>query len=229
MVVHHSNLIVTVLYFKEINMAEVIVIKHPLVQDKLTLMRDKNTDSGMFRILLSEITELLGYEVTRNLPTYDQEVETPLGIKTICKAVKSKNIALVSVLRAGTGMLDGMLKLIPTAPVGHIGLYRDPKNYSVIEYYFKLPLNLDSKQVIVLDPMLATGHSAVAAVERIKEFNPKSIVFIAVVAAPEGVAYFQEHHPDIELYTAAVDEKLNAKNYIVPGMGDAGDRMFGTA
>lgn len=209
-------------------MADVIIISHPLLQDKLTIMRNKNTDSGMFRMLLSEVSELLGYEATRNLPTYLQEVETPLNIKAKFPMVKSKDVAFVSILRAGTGMLDGMLKLIPSAQVGHIGLYRDPKVFSVIEYYFKMPLNMETKQVIVVDPILATGHSATAAVSRIKELNPKSITFISLVAAPEGVAYFHTHHPEVTLYTAAVDEKLDARNFIVPGLGDAGDRMFGT-
>lgn len=209
-------------------MAEIIVVKHPLIEDKLTIMRNKNTDCATFRMLANEISELLGYEATRNLATYEQEIETPLNIKAKFNMVKSKDIALVSILRAGTGMLDGMLKLIPSAHIGHMGLYRDPKNYSVVEYYFKMPQDMESKDVIIVDPILATGNSAVACVSRIKETNPKSIIFICIVAAPEGLAYFQENHPDVVLYTAAVDQGLNARNYIVPGLGDAGDRMFGT-
>lgn len=208
---------------------QVNVVTHPLVQDKLTIMRNKNTNSGTFRLLLNEISELLCYEATRNLSTYMQEIETPLHIKHEFPMVKSTDLAFVSILRAGTGMLDGVLKLIPTAKVGHIGLYRDPKNFSVVEYYFKMPADLDTKIIYIVDPMLATGHSAVAAVTRLKESNPKGIVFICLLAAPEGLAYFQDVHPDVPIYAAAIDEGLNNKNYIVPGMGDAGDRMFGTA
>ena len=209
-------------------MEQVTVITHPLIQDKLTIMRNKNTDSGMFRMLLSEVSELLAYEATRNLATYTQEVITPLDVAANCQVIKSKDIALVSILRAGTGMLDGVLKLMPSAKGGHIGLYRDPKNYSIIEYYFKMPLNLDCKQVFLLDPIMATGHSAVAAIDRLKESSPGSLVFICLVAAPEGIKYFTENHPDVRLYTAAIDTGLDARNYIVPGLGDAGDRMFGT-
>lgn len=210
-------------------MAEVIQIKHPLIQDKLALMRDKNTDSAMFRMLLTEVSTLLGYEATRNLTTFMQEIQTPLDIKTSCPRIKSKDIALVAILRAGNGMLDGMLQLMPSAKVGHIGLYRDPKIFSIIEYYFKMPQNISSKHVFVLDPILATGYSATVAVNRIKELSAQQITFISVLASPEGVEYFHENHPDVTLYTAAIDEKLNAKNYVVPGIGDAGDRMFGTA
>jgi len=209
-------------------MSEPIVINHPLLQDKFTLMRDKNTDSGTFRRLLSEVSELLFYEATRDWPTFEKEIETPLNIKVKCPMIKSKDIVCISVLRAGNGMLDGVLKLSPSALVGHIGLYRDPKNFSVIEYYFKLPLNMESKHVIVVDPMIATGNSAVAAVARIKETNPKSILFISVLASAEGIAYFKSNHPDVQLYLAKIDSGLDARNYIVPGLGDAGDRMFGT-
>lgn len=210
-------------------MNDVVVINHPLVQDKLTIMRNRHTDSGVFRMLLSEVSQLLCYEATRDLATELEEVETPLNIKASFPMVKSKDIAFISILRAGTGMLDGVLKLIPTAPVGHIGLYRDPKNYSIIEYYFKVPSDMESKQVIIVDPILATGHSAVAAVGRIKEFNPKKLLLICLVAAPEGLEYFKQNHNDVTIYTAAVDQKLDARNYIVPGLGDAGDRMYGTA
>lgn len=208
---------------------QVNVVNHPLVQDKLTIMRNRDTNSGIFRLLLNEISELLCYEATRNLPTYLEEIETPLNIKHKFPMVKSTDLAFVSVLRAGTGMLDGVLKLIPTAKVGHIGLYRDPKNYSVVEYYFKMPNDLETKTVFIVDPMLATGHSAAAAVARIKESKPRAIVFICLLASPEGLAFFEDIHPDVQVYTAAIDEGLNSKNYIVPGMGDAGDRMFGTA
>ncbi len=210
-------------------MTDVIVIDHPLVQDKLTIMRSKHTNSGVFRLLLKEVSQLLCYEATRNLETYLEDVVTPLGITTKCPMIKSKQVAFVSVLRAGLGMLDGVLSLIPTAPVGHIGLYRDPKTYFVIEYYYKMPQDMQQKHVIVLDPIIATGHSSVAAVNRVKETDPLSITFISLVVAPEGLNYFQQNHPDVKLYTAAIDEKLDARNYIVPGLGDAGDRMYGTA
>lgn len=208
-------------------MTKPIIITHPLVQDKLSIMRNKDTSSGMFRMLMSEITELLAYEATRDLPTYEAEIETPMKIKAKFLMIKSKDVALVAILRAGTGMLDGVLKLIPSAPVGFIGLYRDPQNFSVVEYYFKMPTALDTKQVIIVDPILATGNSAVAAVARVKECGAKSIIFICLVASPEGLAYFESSHPDVTLYTSAIDEKLDEKNYILPGLGDAGDRMFG--
>lgn len=208
---------------------EAIVVNHPLIQDKLTIMRNKNTNSGIFRLLLNEISELLGYEATRNLPTYEEEIETPFNVKHKFPMVRSTDVAFVSILRAGTGMLDGVLKLVPTAKVGHIGLYRDPRTTVVVEYYFKMPSDLETKTIFVVDPLVATGHSAVAAVSRIKELNPKRIVFICLLTSPQGLAYFQNAHPDVQVYTAAIDEGLNEQNYIVPGMGDAGDRMFGTA
>lgn len=210
-------------------MRNVTIVQHPLVQDKLTIMRNKSTDSGVFRLLLNEISLLLCYEATRDIATSLEEIETPRNIKRKFPMVKSKDIAFISVLRAGTGMLDGVLSLIPSAPVGHVGLYRDPKNYSIIEYYFKVPQELESKTVIIVDPIIATGHSATAAVSRLKEYNPKQIIILCLVAAPEGLEYLQNVHDDVLIYTAAVDEKLDDKNYIVPGLGDAGDRMFGTA
>jgi uracil phosphoribosyltransferase len=210
-------------------MAEIVVVNHPLIQDKLTLMRSRNTDFATFRALCNEISTLIAYEATKDLPTYNQEIETPLDIKASFPMIKSQDIALVSILRAGTGMLDGVLKLIPSAYVGHMGLYRDPKNYSVIEYYFKMPQDIESKTVFILDPIIATGNSAVAAVARIKEISPQSITFLSILAAPEGLEYFKANHPDVTLYVAAIDQGLNARNYIVPGLGDAGDRMFGTA
>jgi uracil phosphoribosyltransferase len=210
-------------------MKNVVIVQHPLVQDKLTIMRNKNTDSGVFRMLMNEISLLLCFEATRDLATTLEEIETPFHFHGKFPMIKSKDLAFISVLRAGTGMLDGALTLIPTAPVGHIGLYRDPKNYSIIEYYFKVPQDLDAKQVIVVDPIIATGHSAVAAVSRIKECGAKNITILAIVAAPEGLKYFTAVHPDVKIFTAAVDEKLDANNYLVPGLGDAGDRLFGTA
>ena len=207
---------------------EVNLIDHPLISHKLTIMRDKNTGSGIFRTLLGEISTLLGYEVTRNLPIYQEEVETPLNQKTKLPVIKGSEVAFISILRAGNGMLDGMLQLIPSAHVGHIGLYREPKTLAAIEYYFKMPLNMSSKNAIIVDPMLATGYSAIAAVNRIKETNPKSLKFICLLAAPEGIEAFHLEHPDVPLYTAAIDDGLNEKKYIVPGLGDAGDRMFGT-
>lgn len=206
---------------------QVTVISHPLVQHKLTIMRKKATSVGKFRRLASEIAMLLAYEVTREIPTTLEEIETPLA-KTKAPVLKGREIALVSILRAGNGILDGMLRLIPSAHVGHIGLYREPKTHVAIEYYFKMPPNMPERDVIVVDPMLATGHSAVAAMDRIKEKKPRSLKFVCLLAAPEGLQFFHEHHPDVPIFTAAVDEGLNDKKYIVPGLGDAGDRMFGT-
>ncbi len=203
------------------------VIQHPLVQHKLTLMRRKDTSTYQFRTLLTEISMLLAYEVTRDLPVVVEEIETPL---TTMKApvLEGKKIAVVSVLRAGDGILEGILRILPAARVGHIGLYRHPKTLEAIEYYFKMPEHLPDREVLVVDPMLATGHSAVAAVDRVKSTEPKSIKFLCLLAAPEGLDYFSEHHPDVPVYTAAVDERLNEKGYILPGLGDAGDRLFGT-
>lgn len=209
-------------------MAEPVIITHPLVQDKLSLLRDKRTESGMFRQLLAEISELIGYESMRDWDTHQQEIETMLDIKATANVVKSKEIVFVPILRAGVGMLQGMLRLVPSAHVGHIGLYRDPRSLSVIEYYFKMPAGMQNCHAIVLDPMIGTGHSAVVALTRVKETKAKSIIFITIVAAPEGIAHIQEHHPDITIYTAAIDKGLDSKGYIVPGLGDAGDRMFGT-
>jgi uracil phosphoribosyltransferase len=205
----------------------VTVIDHPLVQHKLSIMRKKSTSSGKFRRLAGEIAMLLAYEVTRDMPIKYEEIETPLATMK-APMLKGKELVLVSILRAGNGILDGMLRLIPAAHVGHIGLYRDPKTHVAIEYYFKMPPNLPERDVIIVDPMLATGHSAVAAVDRVLEKKPKSLKFVCLLAAPEGVEFFHEHHPDIPIFTASVDEKLNEKKYIIPGLGDAGDRMFGT-
>lgn len=207
--------------------SSVNVINHPLVQHKLTIMRKKETSSGKFRRLAGEIAMLLAYEVTRDMPVTYEEIETPLA-KMKAPMLKGREMVLISILRAGNGILDGMLRLIPSAHIGHIGLYREPKTWVAVEYYFKLPPNLPERDCIVVDPMLATGHSAVAALDRIKEKQPKSLKFVCLLAAPEGIAFVHEHHPDVPIFTAAIDEKLNEKKYIVPGLGDAGDRMFGT-
>jgi uracil phosphoribosyltransferase len=208
-------------------MSSVNVINHPLVQHKLTLMRRTETSTGEFRRLLAEIATLLAYEVTRDLPLETIEIETPLAtIKA--PRLSSKKLCLISILRAGNGLLDGMLDIIPSARVGHVGLYRDPHTLEAIEYYCKLPQDIGERLAIVLDPMLATGHSAVAALDRIKDRGAQAIKFVCLVAAPEGIKVLQEAHPDVPIYTASVDSHLNDHGYIVPGLGDAGDRLFGT-
>lgn len=203
------------------------VIEHPLVQHKLTLMRRKETSTANFRKLLNEIGALLAYEVTRNFPMHEVEVETPLE-KTTGRMIDGKKLVFVPILRAGTGLLDGFLSVIPGARVGHLGLYRDPKTLSPVEYYFKMPGEMPERDAIVLDPMLATGHSAVAAVERLKEAHPRSIRFVCLVSSPQGIATLRQAHPDVPIYTASVDRELNDHAYILPGLGDAGDRIFGT-
>jgi uracil phosphoribosyltransferase len=203
------------------------VIDHPLVQHKLSLMRNKEASTNSFRRLLNELSMLMAYEVTRDTPLQEIEVETPLE-KTRVKVIDGKKLVFVSILRAGTGILDGMLSVVPGARVGHIGLYRDPKTLTAVEYYFKLPQNVEERDLIVVDPMLATGNSAIAAVERLKELNPRSIKFVCLLTCPEGVAALQKAHPDVPIYTAAIDRQLNEHGYILPGLGDAGDRMFGT-
>jgi uracil phosphoribosyltransferase len=208
-------------------MSEVRVVDHPLIQHKLTLMRDKTTPSDQFRRLLREISALLCYEVTRDLELEDVAIETPITSMT-GKQIAGKKLVFASILRAGIGLLDGLLDLIPTARVAHIGLYRDPETLRAVEYYFKAPPGLDERLVIVVDPMLATGHTAVAAVDRLKAYGAKNLRFLCLLGAPEGVEEFTSRHPDVPLWTAAVDEKLNDHGYIVPGLGDAGDRMFGT-
>jgi uracil phosphoribosyltransferase len=190
-------------------------------------MRKKDTSTSKFRRLAGEIAMLLAYEVTRDIPTTLEEIETPLA-KGKFPLLKGREIALISILRAGNGILDGMLRLIPAAHVGHVGLYRDPKTLVAVEYYFKLPPNMSERDAIVVDPMLATGHSAVAAIDRIKEHSPRSIKYVCLLSAPEGIAFVHEHHPDVPIFTAAIDQGLNEKAYIVPGLGDAGDRMYGT-
>ena len=208
-------------------MSNVHVINHPLVQHKLSLMRRKDASTNSFRRLLNELSSLMAYEVTRDVPMQDIEIETPLETMT-SKVIDGKKLVLVSILRAGNGILEGMLSVVPGARVGHIGLYRDPKTLTAVEYYFKMPSEMQDRDIIVVDPMLATGNSAVAAVERLKEMRPKSIKFVCLLAAPEGVATLQAAHPDVPIYTAAIDRELNDHGYILPGLGDAGDRIFGT-
>ena len=208
-------------------MSNVHVINHPLVQHKLTLMRRKDESTNSFRRLLNELSSLMAYEVTRDVPMQDIEIETPLETMT-SKVIDGKKLVLVSILRAGNGILEGMLSVVPGARVGHIGLYRDPKTLTAVEYYFKMPSEMQDRDIIVVDPMLATGNSAVAAVERLKEMRPKSIKVVCLLAAPEGVATLQAAHPDVPIYTAAIDRELNDHGYILPGLGDAGDRIFGT-
>ena len=202
-------------------------IKHPLVQHKLSLMRKKGTSTRSFRVLAREVGLLLAYEVTQDLPLEYEEIETPLQ-KMQAPFLEGKKLCLVPILRAGIGLLDGFLELIPSARVGHIGLYRDPVTLAAVEYYLKLPELIDQRLVIALDPMLATGHSSAAAVSRLKENGASNIRFVSLLAAPEGIEYFHSEHPDVPIYTAAVDEKLNDHAYILPGLGDAGDRIFGT-
>lgn len=208
--------------------SDVFVIQHPLVQHKLTLMRRADTHTQDFRRLLKEISLLLAYEVTRDLPLRHETIETPLTKMEAPVLAAEKNMVIVSIMRAGQGLLDGMLELIPTAKVGHIGLYREPETLEAVEYYLKLPQDTHQRDMLVVDPMLATGNSAVAAVERLREASPLSIKFVCLLASPEGVAYFHEQHPDIPIYTAAIDERLDEHGYIMPGLGDAGDRLYGT-
>ena len=206
---------------------QVFIMDHPLIQHKLTLLRDKHTGTLEFRALVSEIATLICYEATRDLPLKEVETETPL-VKATTKVIAGRKLAIVPILRTGLGMVDGMMKLVPAAKVGHIGLYRDHKTLQPVEYYSKLPSDLSERDVIVLDPMLATGGSAVDAISIIKRSNPKSIKFLCIIAAPEGVKALTEAHPDVQVYCAAVDERLNENGYILPGLGDAGDRIFGT-
>lgn len=206
---------------------QVFIMDHPLIQHKLTLLRDKHTGTLEFRALVSEIATLICYEATRDLPLKEVETETPL-VKATTKVIVGRKLAIVPILRAGLGMVDGMMKLVPAAKVGHIGLYRDHKTLQPVEYYSKLPSDIPERDVIVLDPMLATGGSAVDAISIIKRSNPKSIKFLCIIAAPEGVKALTEAHPDVQVYCAAVDECLNENGYILPGLGDAGDRIFGT-
>ena len=208
-------------------MSNVHVVSHPLVQHKLTLMRDKEVSTKGFRQLLNEIGMLLAYEVTRDLPVELVEVETPLAT-FMSPTISGKKLVFAPILRAGVGFLDGMLNLVPSARVAHIGLYRNPETLEAVEYYFKAPADVADRLVIVMDPMLATANSAVAAIQKLKGRGVKDIRFVCLLAAPEGIERLEKAHPDVQIWTAAIDEKLNDHGYIVPGLGDAGDRMFGT-
>ena len=208
-------------------MDNVFIFDHPLIQHKVSLLRDKNTTTKEFRELVSEIAMLMGYEVTRNLPFKEVEIETPIGIAKT-KIISGKKLGIVPILRAGLGMVDGMLKLVPMAKVGHIGLYRDPETLKPVEYYCKLPVDAQDREIVVVDPMLATGGSASAAIQFIKDRGVKNIKLMCLIAAKCGIERIHNDHPDVELYCAAVDEVLNDHAYIVPGLGDAGDRLFGT-
>jgi uracil phosphoribosyltransferase len=207
--------------------AQVTVVDHPLVRHKLTLIRKKDTSTSTFRNLVAEVGMLLAYEVTRDLPVVYEEIETPIASMR-APLLEGKKIVLVSILRAGNGLLDGMLRILPSARVGHIGLYRDPETLGAVEYYFKIPKEFGDRDVIAVAAMLATGHSAVAAVDRIKQAAPKSIKFVCLLASREGITHFNEIHPDVPVFTAAIDEQVDEQGYIVPGLGDAGDRLFGT-
>ena len=208
-------------------MAKVIVLDHPLIHHKLAIMRNKNTGTREFRELVNEVAGLMCYEATRNLPTEEVDVQTPVAIAK-CRMLAGKKLAIVPVLRAGLGMVDSMVDMIPSAKIGHIGLYRDPETHQPVEYYCKLPEDIGNRQVFVVDPMLATGGSAVAAINFLKEHGCRNIIMMNIIGCPEGVKTVQEAHPDVEMYLAALDEKLNEHAYIVPGLGDAGDRIFGT-
>ena len=208
-------------------MSNVHLIDHPLVQHKLTLMRRKDASTNTFRTLLNELSSLMAYEVTRDMPLQDVQVETPLETMT-SKMIDGKKLVFVSILRAGNGILEGMLSVVPGARVGHVGLYRDPETLEPVEYYFKMPQEMEERDIVIVDPMLATGNSAIAAGDRLKQLKPKSIKFVCLLTCPEGVAALQKAHPDVAIYTAAIDRQLNEHGYILPGLGDAGDRIFGT-
>jgi len=207
---------------------KVVVIDHPLIQHKLTLMRRVETSTAKFRALMTEISMLLAYEVTRDLPLRYDPIKTPLASMNAPVLAPDKKLVIVPIMRAGQGILDGMLQLMPSARVGHIGLYRDPSSLIPVEYYFKVPHDIEDRDMLVVDPMVATGNSAAAAVQRLKETNPRSMKLVCLLAAPEGISNFHEQHPDIPIYTAAIDEGLDEHGYIIPGLGDAGDRLFGT-
>ena len=208
-------------------MSNVHVVNHPLVQHKLTLMRRKDASTNSFRRLLNELSSLMAYEVTRDVAMQDIEIETPLETMT-AKVIDGKKLVFVSILRAGNGILEGMLELVPAARVAHVGVYRDHETLQAVEYYFKAPEALSERLIIVVDPMLATGNSSIAAIEKLKERGAKNIRFLCLLAAPEGIKNFHAFHPDVPVYTASIDSHLNEKGYIVPGLGDAGDRIFGT-
>ena len=207
--------------------ASITVIDHPLIQHKLSLMRQQQTSTAKFRTLLDEIGMLMAYEATRDLPVEMVPIQTPMS-RTEAPMLAGKKLVLISIMRAGQGLLDGMLKLIPSARVGHIGLYRDPKTRVAVEYYFKVPHDTNERDMVIVDPMVATGNSAVAAIHRLKETQPRSIKFMCLLAAPEGLEHVQAEHPDVPMITVAIDERLDERGYIIPGLGDAGDRMFGT-
>ncbi|GAB3103269.1 uracil phosphoribosyltransferase [Aestuariicella hydrocarbonica] len=206
----------------------VVVIDHPLIQHKLSIMRNRGTASGKFRHLLKEISLLMGYEATRDLPTTYRSIETPMEAMD-APVLSGKKMCLFSVLRAGDGLLSGLLELVPSARVGHIGLYRDPKTLEAVEYFFKAPKQLNERLCLVVDPMLATGHSASAAIQKVKDHGGKHIRFICLLASPEGLQTLADQHPDVKVYTACIDRACNDKGYILPGIGDAGDRLFGTS
>lgn len=206
---------------------KVIVFDHPLIQHKLSILRNKETSTKDFRDLVNEISMLMMFEATRDLPMETVKVETPCGIAE-CKQIAGRKLAFVPILRAGLGMVDGCLKMVPSARVGHIGLYRDEETHTPVEYYCKLPKDIEQRDVYVVDPMLATGGSAIDAISQIKKRNPRKIVFMCMIAAPEGLEALKEAHPDVDIYIAALDQKLNEDCYIIPGLGDAGDRIFGT-
>lgn len=206
---------------------KVVVFDHPLIQHKLSILRSTETSTKDFRQLINEISMLMTFEATRDLPTEEVEVETPCGVAK-CRQIAGRKLAFVPILRAGLGMVDGCLQLVPSARVGHIGLYRDENTHTPVEYYCKLPKDIEEREVFVVDPMLATGGSAVDAISQIKLRNPKKIVFMCTIAAPEGLEALKKAHPDVDIYCAALDEKLNDDCYIIPGLGDAGDRIFGT-
>ena len=208
-------------------MAKIFIADHPLIQHKLSILRDVKTGTKEIRALIQEITMLLCYEATRDLPLEDKTVETPMGMCN-AKVISGKKLAFVPILRAGTGMLEGVLELVPSAKVGHIGLYRDHETLKPVTYYCKLPADISEREVFVIDPMLATGGSAIDAIDKVKEFKPKSIKFMGIIAAPEGNEALKTAHPDVDIFVSALDEKLNEVGYIVPGLGDAGDRIFGT-
>ncbi|TFB19248.1 uracil phosphoribosyltransferase [Filobacillus milosensis] len=208
-------------------MGKVYVFDHPLIQHKLTIIRDKNTGTKAFRELVDEVATLMMYEITRELPLEDVEVETPVATAK-SKVLAGKKLGVIPILRAGLGMVDGIVKLIPAAKIGHVGLYRDPETLKPVEYYVKLPSDIEERELIVTDPMLATGGSAIEAINSIKNRGAKQISLMCLIAAPEGVEAVKEAHPDINIYVAGLDEKLNEKGYIIPGLGDAGDRLFGT-
>lgn len=207
--------------------AKVTVVDHPLVQHKLTLLRRAETSTNNFRRLLNELSALLAYEVLRDMPMHEVTIETPLE-RMQSRLIDGKKLCLVSILRAGSGILDGFLSIVPGARIGHIGLYRDPKTLEAVEYYFKMPPEVEERDVILLDPMLATGHSAVAAIDRVKALKPRSIKFVCLLTVPQGIETVQAAHPDVPIFTAAIDRELDAHSYIRPGLGDAGDRIFGT-